>query len=110
MRWDGDRLRCSADDLATYLASEFAAWMDRWWVEREHGRAGPLPVAQRVDAGAARDLPLFAARPQSAAVECGPESPDADALLLFERGRAHETSVLARLRAGGDPVTAIAPG
>lgn len=109
MRWDGDRVRFSPSDLTVYLTSEFASWMDRWWLARQRDPSLALPIVPAASAGIARDLPLFAAAAPATTLDCRPDTPGEDDRVLFERGAAHERTVLEGLRAAGTPVTAVNP-
>ncbi|MSQ13306.1 MAG: TM0106 family RecB-like putative nuclease [Dehalococcoidia bacterium] len=94
MRQKANAVQFSPSDLSVFLESEFASWMDRWYLERNRRSSGQL----RTDS---KPFHLFTTS------QATPDQPDEEARLFQGKGMAHETAFLARLRAEGNQVTEI---
>jgi predicted RecB family nuclease len=85
MRYIDGELRFSPSDLTQFLESEYASWMERWWLEIDQNRAG-IPENRR------------------------PNEDDEELAIIAARGNEHETQFLNNLREEGRNITSIAAG
>jgi uncharacterized protein len=95
MREVGAVLQFSPSDLTAFLESEFASWMDRWYLER---MAQPHVVTPTKS-----DVP----QPLSLSIDCQPDEQDEETLLYAGKGIEHEKTFLEGLRSQGMQVIEI---
>jgi len=88
------QLRFSPSDLANYLESEFASWMDRWHAE---ANTGPDGGNGHATSPAGDGFP--------GAGECRPNERDEQLELISARGQQHEADYLGFLRGDGRRIT-----
>lgn len=80
MRYSNNQLRFSPSDLTKFMDSEFASWMDRWFLEKSNGRH-----TQRVPSG----FEGFGIE------QCVPDGSDEELEIIASKGIEHEKRFLA---------------
>ncbi len=93
MRYIDGELRFSPSDLTRFLESEYASWMDRWWVENNHNEQLNSAISRSDKHG-----------------NCRPNEDDEKLELIANKGLEHEEQFLKTLAEEGRRITSIASG
>jgi len=95
MQYIDGSIRFSPGDLTRFLESEYSAWMDRWYLERQNKK---------------HDLAFPSGFENSDSVICQPDETDEELELMASKGIEHEKAFLKSLYDDGKQIVEIPSG
>lgn len=92
MQYVNGGIRFSPSDLTRFLESEYSTWMDRWYLERQHGH---------------HDQAFPAGFEVSGIERCEPDDTDEEMEIIATKGIEHEAEFLDSLKRDGKQIAEI---